>query len=346
MARPGVKLLATVHQWRPTVRGLDAERDRAAILRVIEEETAAYFAKDYETWARCWVITSSSQRWMRIGGGGNLVWSGEDYAKRMKEGMDRSPAPSRSASDVRRDNVDLHVRGDIAWVTFDQHAPDTKDAFDVPGLHHEMRVLEREAGTWKIVFACNMQGAPDRARSPLLRVDGSGVILWKNAAATEYLRSAQTLFVGAGRLRAHGRDADGRLRSAIRWAADVNETLPTERMFARADALPVVVAGGQGEPATVCWVTAESDTILVAINDPGMTEERLGLAAAVYGITPAQRRIAAEIVAGHDLVAAAERMGITINTARTQLQRMFEKVGVRSQPALVRALFSFTSRPL
>jgi DNA-binding CsgD family transcriptional regulator len=54
-------------------------------------------------------------------------------------------------------------------------------------------------------------------------------------------------------------------------------------------------------------------------------------------------RLAALIVEGCDLTRAADQLGISANTARTQLQRMFDKTGVRSQPALVRMLLSVGS---
>ena len=63
----------------------------------------------------------------------------------------------------------------------------------------------------------------------------------------------------------------------------------------------------------------------------------------VYGLTPAQTRLAALIVGGQGLVEAAGRLGVSVNTARTQLRRMFEKTGVNGQPALVRALLSVLS---
>ena len=88
---------------------------------------------------------------------------------------------------------------------------------------------------------------------------------------------------------------------------------------------------------------AQGGQILISINNQRMTEERLAAAAPVYGITPAQLRLAKLIVAGHDLVDAARRLGVSVNTARTHLQRMFDKTGVRTQPALVRALLSVAS---
>ena len=77
----------------------------------------------------------------------------------------------------------------------------------------------------------------------------------------------------------------------------------------RHGALPIILDGGRGEPANVCWVIAHSGQIFVALNSQQMTDERLAAAAAIYGITPAQVRLAGLIIAGHDLVAAGERLG-------------------------------------
>ena len=71
-----------------------------------------------------------------------------------------------------------------------------------------------------------------------------------------------------------------------------------------------------------------------------MVARRVELAAEIYGLSPAQIRLARLIVDGHDLAAAADALGVSVNTLRTQLQRIFDKTGVRSQSALVRALLS------
>ncbi|NGO54821.1 helix-turn-helix transcriptional regulator [Allomesorhizobium camelthorni] len=109
---------------------------------------------------------------------------------------------------------------------------------------------------------------------------------------------------------------------------------------ARRGALPIVLDGGYGEHANVCWVIADSGMIFVSINDEQLASQRLEAAAIIYGISHAQGRLAELIIAGQDLRQAAIRLGVSVNTARTHLQRMFEKTGVRSQPALVRALLS------
>ena len=50
------------------------------------------------------------------------------------------------------------------------------------------------------------------------------------------------------------------------------------------------------------------------------------------------------LLEGLALADAAERDGVSLSTAKTQLQRIFDKVGVRTQPALVRALLAVTER--
>ena len=161
-----------------------------------------------------------------------------------------------------------------------------------------------------------------------------------NAAAEAELSISETTVIRAGRLRATGRTVDQRLQAAIRWAAGVLDS----GLYPSSAGVPIVLDGGDGVPASVCWVVGESGLVLVWINNRSMTEERLAAASLVYGITPAQMRVAKLMIDGHDIVAAANRLGVSVNTARTHLQRMYDRTGVRSQPALVRALLS-VSRP-
>ena len=97
---------------------------------------------------------------------------------------------------------------------------------------------------------------------------------------------------------------------------------------------------GNDLPAHVWWAGRKGTILYVALNDPSLIAARVERAAAAFGLSPSQRRLTAFIVAGEPLTEAAKREGIRISTARTQLQRIFDKVGVRTQPALVRALLA------
>lgn len=58
----------------------------------------------------------------------------------------------------------------------------------------------------------------------------------------------------------------------------------------------------------------------------------------VFGLTPAERAVAIELLDGCGLKAAAERLGISIATARTHLSHIFAKTGTHRQAQLVRLL--------
>ena len=57
-----------------------------------------------------------------------------------------------------------------------------------------------------------------------------------------------------------------------------------------------------------------------------------------FGFTAAEFRLAALLVDGLPLGIASERLGISKNTARTQLRALFDKTGVHRQPELVALL--------
>jgi DNA-binding CsgD family transcriptional regulator len=58
----------------------------------------------------------------------------------------------------------------------------------------------------------------------------------------------------------------------------------------------------------------------------------------LYALTAGEARLTSWLLQGKSVEQAAAAMGITINTARTRLKRIYNKTGVRRQPELVRRL--------
>ncbi len=164
-------------------------------------------------------------------------------------------------------------------------------------------------------------------------------VVWTNAAAEAELSISETTAIRAGTPPSYRPDGRSASASGDPLGGDLDSGL-----YPSSAGVPIVLDGGDGALASVCWVVGESGLVLVWINNRSMTEERLAAASLVYGITPAQMRVPKLMIDGHDIVAAANRLGVSVNTARTHLQRMYDRTGVRSQPALVRALLS-VSRP-
>lgn len=64
----------------------------------------------------------------------------------------------------------------------------------------------------------------------------------------------------------------------------------------------------------------------------------------LYGLTPAECRVAAEVCSGNSLARMSERLCVTENTVKTQLQSIFDKTGTHRQAQLVKLLLSLSSR--
>lgn len=64
---------------------------------------------------------------------------------------------------------------------------------------------------------------------------------------------------------------------------------------------------------------------------------------AAFALTPAEARLAREVLKGDGVSACARRLGVTANTARTHLNRVFDKTGTKRQAELVRLLLGCQS---
>lgn len=317
-----------------------AEDDEAAIRRVIDEMYHAVWRKDLAALARCHVEADYARRWVWWLPGLLVVREGWDaIAARFRQVFDDPSMPDGVNADVERTNFNIRIMGDMAWVTFDQQTPQLPGfSLGVGGFTREMRVMERHNGEWKIAFfgAINRnRPEPDHAR---FRLDAEARVLWRNEAAEAELREGWALQVRGGKLRARNERTDRSLQAAIRWAATLNLGFTLEH-----GAVPILPEPADQEQARIWWVTADTGMIEVTVSERRLPADRLALAATLYGLSPAQAEVARRVVAGQELPAMATELGITLNTARTHLRRLFDKVGVRNQTALVRALLTVTS---
>lgn len=132
----------------------ESQSDAIAIMQVISEESSAFWNKDFETWSQCWLHTPNIRMigwWAR--GGVTVIEGWEALSSRVQATMAVNPESNPTATNVRRENINLHINENMAWVTFDQHGQDTGDLeMDMPGLSRETRILEKQNGRWKIVY--------------------------------------------------------------------------------------------------------------------------------------------------------------------------------------------------
>ena len=130
----------------------DYEKERTEILRVIENESKAFWDKDYDEWANYWVHAPYIRTmgwWER--GGITVVKGWEERGPRTQKHMEENPEPN--PQNVVRENINMRIFENAAWVTFDQYGKDNGEPdMDMPGLSRETRFLEKHSGQWKIVY--------------------------------------------------------------------------------------------------------------------------------------------------------------------------------------------------
>jgi hypothetical protein len=126
----------------------------AEVLAVLQAESEAFWRKDFDAFSQCWAAEAYVRRagWWQRGG---ITWrrGWTTIADIARQQFGANPEVNASAQAVRRENVTVRVGADMAWVTFDQYAPDAGEAdMDMPGLSHETRILEKRGGRWVIVY--------------------------------------------------------------------------------------------------------------------------------------------------------------------------------------------------
>jgi DNA-binding CsgD family transcriptional regulator len=322
--------------------------DEAAILALIHRNRIAVWMQDFDMYEKCFVHDPDTTRWNASPVAGILVRQGwDDISAAARRMFEAYAGQTHHANAYDTEVLDLRIRvsGDMAWASYRQKYPRAEPpagweptrpwdhAGNAPS--HEVRIFERHGGEWRIAFLGYLDPDSRRSSAALLRLAPDGTVEWQNEAATAVLASDDDLVIRNGRLRIRDGKIDTQLQAAIKWAAALSAPMVPSR-----GALPIVTQAGEDMAAKVWWVIAESGKILVSLGDPSQDEHRLEAASIVYGLSPAQRTVAGHILAGRTLTDIALAMGITANTARTHLDRIYDKTGVRTQPALVRALLS------
>jgi DNA-binding CsgD family transcriptional regulator len=94
---------------------------------------------------------------------------------------------------------------------------------------------------------------------------------------------------------------------------------------------------------TVSIFDIERPAAAVFVVDPSADfGAQIRLFGARFGLTPAETRVASEIIGGKGLLAAAVSLKITEDTARTHAKRIFSKTGTSRQTELIRLFFETT----
>lgn len=315
------------------------DSDRAAIAALLHAETETFQNEDFEAWAALWVQEDRTMdvAYSRSAGlGAAEGWP--EISRRMRKVFDENI--NCGLVDFGQENLRINLYGDTAWAAYESWS-----IFGTGGRGEsfESRFLERHDDGWKIVFASFILRETNEGTGLPLAVDAEGRVVSSPPECLEALRSHPYLTISAGRLRAHRRDWDRALQAAIAQAARHHGFFETHKfindMGGPAD-FPVILGQTDEGGVAVVPISIRDATTYVWVGGNDQLDRRLGFARNVFGLSEGQIRVARRIAMGDGLRGAADELGISVNTARTHLARLYDKTGVGTQAALVRLLLS------
>lgn len=182
--------------------------------------------------------------------------------------------------------------------------------------------------------------ALDRIDAGTMVVDRSGRVMHASAPAEAILQASPDLEVRSGRLRCRSPALNDRLQAAIRAAVETAAGRPASPPVAlavpREARAPLTLtvtplrpsAGGLG---------AQRPCALVFVRDPQapMAVEPL---CQLFGLTPAEGAVAADLARGLSLDSIARLRGVRIATVRSHVKQILAKTGTHRQAELVALL--------
>jgi DNA-binding CsgD family transcriptional regulator len=176
-----------------------------------------------------------------------------------------------------------------------------------------------------------LEGMLDVVSTGILMLDERGRVLEANRYAREVMGAGDGLGVDReGRLRGGG----GRLARAVQCVTR-GEDVPAGGCAVRVERPsgmePYAVMVGPVE-----GMVLEKARAMVMVSDPAR-EPGIGIReiGGMLGLTDAEARVAAGLMAGRSLADVADALGVSMNTVRTHVKRIFEKTRTSRQGQLV-----------
>ena len=215
---------------------------------------------------------------------------------------------------------------------------DEKKAFAALAAHARMAV--RTQLMLQQQSLATAAGILDALGASVFVCDAAGRVLALSVAAERLASEGTRLRLVHGQIVPVEASAQAALHAAI--AATARERAPGNG--------PIVLRDAEGGGALLVETSPVPRShpiglgvaVLVIVRESSDDRLRAAEAArALFGLTPAEAAVAAQLVHGRTVAAIAEAADISIGTVRTHVKRIFDKAGVHSQIELVSLLARF-----
>jgi DNA-binding CsgD family transcriptional regulator len=180
--------------------------------------------------------------------------------------------------------------------------------------------------------------ALDQLCAGVIVTDNTGLVIEANRAAETIVELGDGLFIREGGVCARRVFETGRLVQLIAAATEEQTRMAGGRMvIGRCDGLPPYMLAVM--PLHAAPIDDRRLAMIIIVDPARYVPSERDLAD-LFGLSPAEARVATALMTGKSLADIAAACGVQITTVRTQLRSILRKVGVKRQFDLVRILSS------
>lgn len=201
-------------------------------------------------------------------------------------------------------------------------------------LPHLTRTLEiRDRIEAAEIRATSLANVLETTTFGVMILDADHRIIEANAAASALLHEDSGLYLDKNEVLASRHDRLGnwlQIDETTCSGADVLLHIPREGK------LPLSVLAVPVSRSRMLWLSGDPAWILLVFDGERRLTLNQQVIAKDLGLSAREAMVASFLAAGLDVSQAARRMGVTVNTVRTQLKAAFQKTGCHSQTDLVR----------
>jgi DNA-binding CsgD family transcriptional regulator len=217
----------------------------------------------------------------------------------------------------------------------------------IPHVQRALRIHDKWYGIQAHGLA--LGDAIERFSGGVVLADRHASVAWMNTTAERLIKEEDGLRVRGKKLEAQTPDETRRLREIIRAASHghaVSDAALTVSRRSDKRAYVILVhklPRHDSSPLTLLRTFRRAEAV-VFIDDPATLHIQPQRFRELYRFTPAEARLAAALLTGDPLDSIADKLGVRLNTVRSQLKSLFSKTHTRRQAELIRVLMT-ASRP-
>jgi DNA-binding CsgD family transcriptional regulator/PAS domain-containing protein len=207
--------------------------------------------------------------------------------------------------------------------------------------------IERSVNLARLIRAGEEQAVAEaalveRSRCAAFVVEGDRRVREANQMAEQLFSSGQGVTIRNGRCWLAEKDADDRFGTALEKLSTGTPTLGSRIAFRTAagswqvsvTALPL----SQPSPRNILSLLPPRQMVLVLVTDldlQGGGAADLSTLATAFGLTPSEISFCRRLLLGESVADAADKLGISVETARTRLKSILHKTGTSRQGQLM-----------